>query len=80
MENGKDGGKSASLHGTEVEWVGEERRDQRWGESKNFAEGAESLDLDIFKSRFTSELKLFEARVFTDLYMYKLLVIVEGNF
>lgn len=59
MENGKDGGKSARLHGTELEWVGKERWDQRWGESKNFAGGAEILDLDIFKSSFTSELKLW---------------------
>ena len=59
MENGKDGGKSARLHGTELEWVRKERWDQRWGESKNFAGGAEILDLDIFKSSFTSELKLW---------------------
>lgn len=39
--------------------VGKEGWDQRWGESKNLAEGAEGLDLDIFKSSFTSELKLW---------------------
>lgn len=41
-------------------WSGWGRKDEtRDGEKvKNFAEEAESLDLDIFKSSFTSELKL----------------------